>query len=194
MNEIFFDIKNFSYTTDEEFDLSFIPMMQRRKLNKFGRCAIYTMNKVYEDIPLNIIFASIYGDVERVEKLINQRKEDGEVSPAGFSASVHNGSVGFFSLLKGINTSYNAISAGEKTISAGLLESILSENSLFCYTESFGGLKSVSLLKTKGEKYILCENSENLSAADSFEDLILFLEGKTEIFVSDMYIIKRKNA
>lgn len=194
MNEIIFDIKNFSYTTDEELDLSFIPMLQRRKLNKFGRAAIYTMNKVYEDIQMNIVFASEYGDVERVEKLIDQRKEDGEVSPAGFSASVHNASVGFFSLLKGINTSYNAISAGEKTVSKGLLESILSKNSLFCYTESLGGLKSVSLLicENKNGNYIFCENSENMPVSDSFEDLISFLEGSTDMFVSELYLMKRR--
>lgn len=194
MNEIVFDIKNFSYTTDEELDLSFIPMLQRRKLNKFGRAAIYTMNKVYENEPVNIIFASEYGDIDRVKKLINQRKEDGEVSPAGFSASVHNATVGFFSLLKGINTSYNAISAGKKTILAGLLESILSKNSLFCYTESFGGLKSVSLLicENKNGNYILSENSENLPAADDFEDLISFLEGRTDVFVSELCLIKRR--
>lgn len=191
MNEIIFDIKNFAYVIDTEPDLSFIPMLQRRKLNSFGRAAIYTMNKVYENIPMNIVFASSYGDVERVEKLIHQRQEDGEVSPAGFSLSVHNAVVGFFSLLKGINSSYNAVSAGQKTISAGLLESILSENSLFCYAE---GVKSVSLLKVEGNKYILCENKENLPAKDSFEDLIEFLEGKTNIFVSDLYLIKRRSA
>lgn len=194
MNEIVFDIKKYCFLTDSEPDVSFIPMLQRRKLNKFGRAALYTMYKVYDDTPINLVFASEYGDVERVEKLINQRKEDGEVSPAGFSASVHNAVVGIFTLLKGINKSYNSISAGKKTVSTGLLESILSKNSFFCYTESFDGLKSVSTLicENKNGNYILCENFENLSSKESFEDLIAFLEGRTDEFISELYIIKRR--
>jgi len=194
MNEIVFDIKKYCFLTDSEPDVSFIPMLQRRKLNKFGRAALYTMYKVYDDTPINLVFSSEYGDVERVEKLINQRKEDGEVSPAGFSASVHNAVVGIFTLLKGINKSYNSISAGKKTVSTGLLESILSKNSLFCYTESFDGLKSVSTLicENKNGNYILCENSENLSSKESFEDLIAFLEGRTDEFISELYIKKRR--
>lgn len=214
MNEIFFDIEKYCFLTDCEPDVSFIPMMQRRKLNKFGRAALYTMYKVYNNTPVNLVFASEYGDIERVEKLINQRQEDGEVSPAGFSASVHNAVVGLFTLLKGINKSYNSISAGKKTISTGLLESILSGNSLFCYAESSGGLKSVSVLinyysnirhcgldpqshnRNNMEipcNYVLCENYKNLPAADSFEDLISFLEGNTNEFITDLYIIKRRN-
>lgn len=191
MNEIVFDIKKYCFLTDSEPDVSFIPMLQRRKLNKFGRAALYTMYKVYDDTQINLVFASEYGDVERVEKLINQRKEDGEVSPAGFSSSVHNAVVGLFTLLKGINKSYNSISAGKKTVSTGLLESILSKNCLFCYTESLGGIKSVSVLisENKNGKYLLCENSENLPAADSFEDLISFLEGKKDVFVSDLFTL-----
>lgn len=195
MNEKVFDIKKHVYVTDTEFDLSFIPMLLRRKLNKFGRAGIYTLYNAYDDCVTNLVFSSQYGDVERVEKLINQRKEDGEVSPASFSASVHNATIGLFSLLKGIKTSYNSVSAGKKSISAGLLESIISGNSLFCYTESLDGLKSVSVLtvEDKNGEYMLCENSENLPAADSFEDLISFLNGNTDEFISELYLIKRRN-
>lgn len=195
MNEVIFDIKKFSYAQGDEIDVSFIPMLLRRKLNKFGRAGLYTLYNAYENgTNPNLVFASSYGDIERVEKLITQREEDGEVSPAGFSSSVHNATVGLFSLLEKIKTAYNSISAGDKTLSAGFLESIISGESLFCYTESLGGVKSISVLTTpqKEGKFLLCENSENLPPQDGFEDLKTFLEGKTDRFVSDLYMVKRR--
>ncbi len=195
MNEVIFDIKKFSYAQGDEIDVSFIPMLLRRKLNKFGRAGLYTLYNAYENSTNpNLVFASCYGDIERVEKLIAQREEDGEVSPAGFSSSVHNATVGLFSLLEKIKTAYNSISAGDKTLSAGFLESIISGESLFCYTESLGGVKSISVLTTpqKDGKFLLCENSENLPPQDGFEDLKTFLEGKTDRFVSDLYMVKRR--
>ena len=195
MNEVIFDIKKFSYAQGDEIDVSFIPMLLRRKLNKFGRAGLYTLYNAYEnDTNPNLVFASSYGDIERVEKLITQREEDGEVSPAGFSSSVHNATVGLFSLLEKIKTAYNSISAGDRTLSAGFLESIISGESLFCYTESLGGVKSISVLTTpqKDGKFLLCENSENLPPQDGFEDLKTFLEGKTDWFVSGLYMVKRR--
>lgn len=193
MNEVVFDIKKFSYVTGDEIDVSFIPMMLRRKLNKFGRAGLYTLHGAYEGGSPKLVFSSCYGDFERVVKLITQRKEEGEVSPAGFSSSVHNATVGLFSLLEGIKTSYNSISAGSKSVSAGFLENILSGESLFCYAESFGGIKSVSVLTSQSNKgkFLLCANSENLPAKDGFEDLVAFLEGKTDAFVSDLYVVKK---
>lgn len=196
MKEVIFDIKKFSYVTGDDIDVSFIPMMQRRKLNNFGRAALYTLYGAYDGGSPNLVFASNYGDFDRVEKLITQRKEDGEVSPAGFGMSVHNAVIGLFSLLEKINTSYNSVSSGEKSISAGFLESLLSSESLFCYAESFGGTKSVSVLTSHNPngEFVLCGNSQNKPASDGFVELVDFLEGRTEEFVSDLYVIKRRQA
>lgn len=193
MKEIIFDIKKYSYVKDEECDVSFIPMMTRRKLNKFGRCALYTLYKVYEKNSPRLVFASEYGDTERVDKLINQRVTDGDVSPNGFSSSVHNASIGLFSLLEKNKTGYSSISAGERTIAQGFLESILSKNAVFCYAESLGGLKSVSVSinNSNDGKYLLSENIENLESKDSFEDFIRFLDGKEDLFVSEVFKIQR---
>lgn len=193
MKEVIFDIKKYSYIKDEEPDVSFIPMMTRRKLNKFGRAALYTLYKVYENGEPDLVFASEYGDVERVVKLINQRNDEGEVSPGGFSSSVHNASIGLFSMLEKNTRSYNAISAGKKTAAVGFLESILSKNAVFCYAESLGGIKSaaVSVFQNNNGGYILSENCENLPSCDTFEDFIGFLDGKRDLFVSDGYKIQR---
>lgn len=194
MKELFFDIKNFSYIENEDFDVTFIPMMTRRKLDKFGRAALYTIYKVYDGGGPNLVFASEYGDYERVVKLIKQRQEDGDVSPSDFSSSVHNACIGLFSLLEKNHASYNSISAGDETISLGLLESILQgKDTIFCYAENIDELKSlsISILANANGKYRLSENNDKTNIKDSFDDLINFLNGKTNIYTSKLFSITR---
>lgn len=59
------------------------------------------MLEVYDgDTYIDLVFASRYGELERVVKLIKQKQEENEISPAGFSFSVHNSTIGLFSLIK----------------------------------------------------------------------------------------------
>lgn len=194
MKEVLFDIKNFSYLNGDEADVSFIPMMARRKLNKFGRAALSTIYKIYEGGSPALIFTSEYGDFERVVKLITQRNKEGEVSPSGFSFSVHNASIGLFSFLEKNKERYNSISAGKKTLAYGILESILyGQETIYCYTESVGGLKSLSLLISNNQTghYLLCGNNEGLPVDDSFEEFLSFMDRQNNVFVSDVFTIKR---
>lgn len=194
MKELFFDIKKFSYIKNEDFDVTFIPMMTRRKLDKFGRAALYTIYKVYSGGETGLVFASEYGDYERVLKLIKQRQEDGEVSPSGFSSSVHNACIGLFSLLEKIHSSYNSISAGEKTLPLGFLDGIIqNEECIFCYSENLNDLKSVALSISVNPdgKYCLSGNENNYAIKDSFDDFICFLNGESNIYSSDLFMIKR---
>lgn len=196
MKEIKFDIIKFAYTKQEENDVSFIPMLLRRKLNSFGRAALYTLYNAYNgNNDVNLVFASDYGDYERVKKLTAQRKEEGEISPAGFSFSVHNASIGLFSLLEKIKNEYVTISAGENTFSYGLLNGIMNcenKDCLYCFCESFNGLKSLSVMihfNQNGE-YIL-KNSNSSKEDSSVEEFIDFLENKNPCFNNSIYSIQR---
>lgn len=123
-----------------------MPAIYRRKPGNLGKIALTAMNDVYEGGDVKLVFASNYGDFERTLKLIDQKNTEGEVSPNSFSFSVHNSSVGLFSLINKINSPYNSISAGENTFSAGLTESIITAgNVLYCFAQQVGGLKSLAL-------------------------------------------------
>ena len=103
------------------------------------------MNEVYEGNDIKLVYASNYGELERVKKLLDQKNTEGEMSPTGFSFSVHNSSVGLFSLLNKINSPYSSISAGENSLSAGILESVITNDDvLFCFAESIGGLRGAA--------------------------------------------------
>lgn len=194
-----FYINKYSYLKKEISDISFIPMLMRRKLDILGKAGLYTLYNVLDkNTNSSLIFASQYGDIERVLKLIQQRKEEGEISPTGFSFSVHNATIGLFSLLNTIKTSYNSISAGENTLSYGILETILTckENpTIFCFTENKDDLQSVSFscstakLNEQAQEIIFIK--ETNTKKDSFDDFISFLENKKDCYYSDLYTLRR---
>lgn len=194
-----FYINKYAFVKDEIPDLSFIPMLMRRKLDNFGKAALYSLYNVYEENTQNkLIFASCYGDIERVKKLINQRQEEGEISPTGFSFSVHNATIGLFSLLNSIKSSYNSISAGEDTLQNALLEAILeSKNSpvIFCYAENNEKLESLALsISKEKQNEDAIEITIDLNKKDSstsFDEIISFFKGEKNSFTSNLYSLER---
>lgn len=193
-NQIFYIYKS-SYIKDELPEVSFIPMMMRRKLSALGKAALSVMYDIYEHNDIKLVFASNYGELDRVKKLLEQKKLDGEISPSGFSSSVHNAVVGLFSLLNKIKSSYNTISAGENTLSAGILESIITnEEVLFCYADTVEGLKSaaciIGVLPREDSVCVefLPNNGQKPDAG--FDAFIKFLSGSEE-FVSDLYVLRK---
>lgn len=112
--------------TDEESkpDVSFVPPLERRRLTGVERAALSTAWKVKGEAEVPVVFASRWGEIGVTAKLMKQFHEDGEMSPAGFSASVHNAAPGAFSLLTKNHASYTAIAARARSLEAGLLEAL----------------------------------------------------------------------
>lgn len=114
-------------------DVSFIPMMERRRLSLVERAALHVAWRVYHPAapgatPLPpaaetpVVFASRWGEIGTTLKLMRQMHDEGEMSPAGFSVSVHNAAPGAWSLLTGNHAAYTAIAARERSYEMGLIE------------------------------------------------------------------------
>ena len=118
-------------------DVSFVPPMERRRLTGVERAALAVAWQVYpkgEQIP--VVFASRWGEIGTTLKLMRQMHDEGEMSPAGFSNSVHNAAPGHFSLLAKDKAPYTAIAAGPDSYDMGLLEaSTYPGKVLFVYAE-----------------------------------------------------------
>ncbi len=118
-------------------DVSFVPAMERRRLTGVERAALSVARKVYpegEEIP--VVFASRWGEIGTTIKLMKQCHDDGEMSPAGFSASVHNAAPGAFSLLMKNHAPYTAIAARERSREMGWLEATsMKGRVVFVYAE-----------------------------------------------------------
>ena len=190
MNTLEFYIKKIAHSTGENIDLSQISMMMRRKLSPVGKIALSTILQCYDGEDVRLVYASRYGELERVLKLIAQEHADNEISPTGFSFSVHNSTIGLFSLINNLHSSYNSIAAGEKSFSAGLLDAVMNkEKTLFCYAESVDRYESISMLIDfeQGEHVRIVPNRENLPS-NSFNE---FLKGGH--YICPLYILERVN-
>lgn len=195
MNHKFFIYKT-SYSTDINTDLSFVPMMIRRKLSPLAKCAFSTIYNCFEKDDINLVFASQFGEVDKLNLLIEQYTNENEVSPIAFSSSVHNNTIGTFSLLNKINSKYSAVSAGEYSLSNGFLEAITTdETTLFCYADTIPDTKSVSCLignisKANADEVELILQ-KNDDVGDEFKNFIKFLNKEENYFLSPFYCLRR---
>lgn len=186
-------------------DVSFIPPMERRRLTGVERAALATAWQVRPARETPVVFASRWGEIGVTVKLMKQFHAEGEMSPAGFSASVHNAAPGAFSLLTKNHAPYTAIAARERSLEAGLLEAlVLGRDVVFVYAEEatpefyspeFGELQpacSVSARLTPvdgGPCTVEFRHAE--CPAATFEAFCAFLEGKARTFETSDFILKR---
>ncbi len=140
MNDMLY-IDKYAFWTESETekipDVSFVPPMLRRRMTNIEKIAISLAHSVAPSTPdYKIVFASRFGEWQQTINLIKQFYSDKEMSPAGFSNSVHNATMGHFSLLTHNTQSYTSIAAGEKTLEMGLLDALTTDKPvLFVYAE-----------------------------------------------------------
>lgn len=117
-------------------DVAFVPPMERRRLTGVERAALSVAWRVKSEAEIPVVFASRWGEIGVTAKLMQQFHAEGEMSPAGFSASVHNAAPGAFSLLTRNHAPYTAVAARERSLEAGLLEALaMGQEVLFVYAE-----------------------------------------------------------
>jgi hypothetical protein len=132
-------------------DVSFIPPMLRRRMTNIEKIAV---SLAFQIAPENhdyvTVFASRFGEWEQTIRLIKQFYFDNEMSPAGFSNSVHNAAAGHLSLLTHNKKSYTSIAAGERTLEMGLLEALTTKKpALFIYVEESAPVEYAHMFSKK---------------------------------------------
>ena len=106
-------------------DVSFVPPMERRRLTQLEKAALSVAWRATDGkIDCPVVFASRWGEIGTTLKLIRQMHDEGEMSPAGFSNSVHNAAPGHLSVLAKNTAPYTAIAAGPDTYEMGRLEAL----------------------------------------------------------------------
>ena len=177
-------------------DVSFIPPMMRRRMTDLQKIAIGVAHHVApENTDYQMVFASRYGEWQQTLKLIKQFHDDGEMSPAGFSNSVHNAAAGVFSVLAQNKNSYISVAAGDKTLESGVLAALMCDRPvLFVFAEekspetynTFLELPVVAhglafMLKNDGNRKIIWNSGVATGGNLGFEDMANFLENGGKI-------------
>lgn len=101
-----------------------VPPMVRRRLTRWGRLALEVASELAEELQPEtpVIFSSRHGDTERTQRLLRDLARAEPLSPTAFSLSVHNASLGLFTIAQHITAPSLALAAGRETLANAWLE------------------------------------------------------------------------
>ena len=221
MNNVFYLEKYFVWQGDSNEEcpnVNFIPSLIRRRLTLIEKIGIFITNNLLPiDENVKIIFASRFGEWRETIKLIEQMYNEKEMSPAGFSHSVHNAALGMFTIINKLKNNYTTIASNEDTIDSSLLEAISSkEDVLLVYAEEpipdfykevnkditeefkhglgFGVLLSKNIkckdVKENVRKILIDTTSFDINKNTSFLEVINFLNGNNKKLQSKYFLVK----
>lgn len=202
MKEITFYINKQSWiSASDGLNFSFIPSIIRRRMSLFDKYTFYNLYKCFSDDIQNIVFSSKSGEVEKLIKIISQYSNEGEVSPATFSGSVHNYSVGLFLQNMKKSIPYTALSATDNSITAGLLAAVISkyDNNIFCYSNINGKeIFSMALRITKkptagSQEFRIILKSNPDYSYGNYNDFADLFSGRLNSIDTALYKLERIN-
>src|SRR5579885_2115193 len=104
-------------------DVSYLPSLLRRRLDRCGRMAVSTAWPCSEGLgSVQSVFASRHGALERTVELLYALSRAETLSPTSFSLSVHNSTVGLFSIARSDRSATTSMAAGEDSLGMSLME------------------------------------------------------------------------
>lgn len=104
-------------------DVGFLPALQRRRLSRLARMMFHVAWPLAEGHrALPLVFASRHGDAPRTLALLEQLASGEPLSPTQFSLSVHNATIGLWSILRGDTSEMSALAAAGDGLEQALLE------------------------------------------------------------------------
>ena len=124
-------------------DVSFVPMLTRRRLSYISRMVVLVSDQVSRDnegnklTPCKVTFASQFGEISQQLKISQTLLDTGMVSPAHFSLSVFNASIANASILEMNTAGYSAVFSGKDAFTTGLTDCIAALKSESADTRTF---------------------------------------------------------
>ena len=176
-------------------DISFVPSMMRRRMSDLEKIAVGLAGRIApETQDYTMVFASKFGEWRQTINLIQQFFDEQEMSPAGFSNSVHNAAAGLFSLLTKNTNSYTSIAAGQDTLEMAILKALTEKNDVMVvfvgehnpeiYTpvlqETNSAFGVAFMIKKQGKHEIKVSNGAANAQPLSFNVFVDFLNGKID--------------
>ena len=106
--------------------LTEMPAMQRRRVERLGRAALQVAWRCQDDgaDAMPMVFATRHGDLERTHRMLAELARDEPLSPTQFGLSTHNAIAAQYSIARGLQGNYLAVSAGHATPEAAVTEAL----------------------------------------------------------------------
>lgn len=103
---------------------AFLPPMLKRRAMRLGRMAMESLAPLATDVAADtpVVFASRHGETHRSLALMRELLAEGNVSPQSFSLSVHNATVGLYTIARPCHAHVTALAGGNATSTAMLSE------------------------------------------------------------------------
>lgn len=193
-------------SADEKLpDISFIPPMVRRRMSNIEKIAVGVAGKIApQQQTYTTVFASRFGEWGQTIQLIKQFFDDQEMSPAGFSNSVHNAAAGLFSLLTKNTNSYTAIAAGDDTLEMAVLKALTEKRDVMVvfagehnpdiYTpllskphDAFG---LAVMIKSNGKRQITVTPGQKNANILTLKTMVDFLQGNTNRVITKNWVMQ----
>lgn len=115
--------------SSQGLSLGFIPAALRRRCSTFSKVTLAVAHAALRSFPYQestpTVFASTHGESEITKSLLVEIANAQQMSPMGFSLSVHNAASGLYSIATGNKAPATAIAAGANTFLMGLCESLM---------------------------------------------------------------------
>ena len=149
------------------------PCAPPRRLSNLSKACLTCVTQLIAEqgdaiLQLPVVYASRHGELERTHSLFDEWAEYGEMSPAGFSLSVHNATASLLGLASHNQNNSTTLAAGEDSLAMGVLEA-----SMFCrnggdcllvYGDTYPGLNAAALLISAGDNRPLPSTFTGLQA------------------------------
>lgn len=105
-------------------DAKAVPPMLRRRLTRWGRMALQTACACAEAVTAEtpVLFSSRHGDTHRTCALLQDLAVNEPLSPTAFSLSVHNASLGIYTIVQQALGPSLAMAAGKESLAHAMLE------------------------------------------------------------------------
>lgn len=121
----------------ERAPMAKFPKSLPRRLSRLSRAVLSCVSRVAAAVgddafQYPVVYSSRYGEIGRTLALFAEFEEYGEMSPAGFSVSVHNAPASLLGLVTGNCNNSSTLAAGADSLRAGMLEAALRSRSGPC--------------------------------------------------------------
>ena len=145
-----------------------------RRMSRLSKMCLQCVVELVQEcgahiLQLPVVYASRHGELDRTHSLFEEWRDYGEMSPAGFSLSVHNATASLLGLASHNRNSSTTLAAGPDSLAMGVLEAAMicrgGTDCLLMYGDTHPAPVAAALLISTGSAAELPQTYSDLQSA-----------------------------